>query len=76
MDFSKIPTITIAHVDFLDIIAGKTRNPLGEMEVLRIIKAAIEAGTKVVLTDPVGVRTCRLTLAKDGKFQYSPLGQA
>lgn len=73
MDMQRIKTITIAHLDFLDITNRKTGNPIAESEIREMLRQAIKSGVQVVVTDPNGSQSCQLILSKDGQFQYAPL---
>jgi hypothetical protein len=73
MDLQRIKTITIAHLDFLDITNGMTGNPIAESEIPEMLRQAIKAGVQVVITDPMGNQSFQLLLSKDGQFQYAPL---
>lgn len=73
MDMQRIKTITIAHLDFLDITNGKTGSPVAESEIPEMLRQAIKTGVQVVITDPMGNQSCQLFLGKDGQFQYAPL---
>jgi hypothetical protein len=73
MDMQRIKTITIAHLDFLDITNGKTGNPTAESEIPEMLRQAIKADVQVVITDPTGNQSCQLILSKDGQFQCLPL---
>jgi hypothetical protein len=73
MDMQRIKTITIAHLDFLDIASRKTGNPIAESEIPEMFREAIRTGVQVVITDPMGNQSCQLILSKDGQFQYAPL---
>ena len=73
MDFSRVKTITIEHLDFHAIISQQTGNIVAESEVPEMLRKAIREGTDVILTDPLGQQSCRLILTNDGSFQYAPL---
>ena len=57
--------ITIDKVSFED--AG---NPIVDDEIPEILRAAIKAGSVVLLTEPDGKTGHKLTLGADGRFQY------
>jgi hypothetical protein len=73
MDFSRIREITISHLDFDDLIAKRTGNPIAEGEVPDMLKRAIADGARVILTDPFGSNSCQLKLNGDGQFHYGPV---
>lgn len=73
MDLSRVKSITIAHLDFLDLTSGRTSNPIAESEVPEMLRQAIRSGVKVIVTDPLGQQSCQLKLNEKGQFQYRPL---
>jgi hypothetical protein len=73
MDIKRIKNITIVYADFIDLISGKTNNPIAESEIPEMLRDAIKAGVDVVLTDEAGQNLCRLIMNKDGEFQYVSL---
>lgn len=73
MDLSRVKTITIAHLDFLDLTNGKTANPVAESEVPELLRQAIKSGVQVIVTDPFGQQSCQLVLSNTGQFQYAPI---
>ena len=73
MDLSRVKTITIAHLDFLDLTSGTTGNPIAEAEIPEMLSQAIKNGVQVILTDPSGQRSCQLSINRSGQFEYAPL---
>lgn len=73
MDLTRIKSITIEHLDFLDLVNRNTSNPIAESEIPEMLRQAISAGVKVILTDPLGQQSCQLNLDKQGQFQYASL---
>lgn len=73
MDFSKIPSITITHLNLQDLLNKRTGNVMAEAEVPEMLRQAIKAGTKVIITDPLERESCRLLMNEKGDFFYGPL---
>lgn len=73
MDLSRVKSITIAHLDFLALTNRQTSNPIAEAEVPEMLRQAIRSGVKVIITDPMGQKSCELALNKNGHFEYGPL---
>ncbi len=73
MDIKRAKTITITYVDFIDLISGKTNNPIAESEIPEMLRQAVQTGVDVVLTDEAGQNSCRLIMNKEGKFEYASL---
>lgn len=73
MDMQRIKTITIAHLDFLDITNRNTGNPIAESEIPEMLRQAIQTGVQVVVTDQLGNQSCQLILSNDGQFQFASL---
>ena len=72
MDFAKIATITIAFEALQDLLAKRTGNPIANEELPEMLRAAIQSGTKVLLTDVLGHNSLELKLGSDGQFTYEP----
>ena len=72
MDLHRIHKITIAHLDFQDLINHQTGNPVAEDELPELLRKAIKAGVYVEITDPDGIEAYRLTLDQNEHFQMVP----
>jgi hypothetical protein len=73
MDYSRISTITITHLDFLMLTSKASGNVLAEEESPEMLREAIKSGVKVIITDVDGAKSCQLKLNDAGQFQYAPL---
>ena len=73
MDFSRVKSITISHLDFQEIINGTTGNPIAESDVPELLRQAVRSGARVLITDPFGKASCQLVLDQSGQFKYVPL---
>lgn len=72
MDLHRIQKITIAHLDFQDLINHRTGNPVAEDELPALLRQAIKTGVYVEITDPNGIEAYRLTLDQNEQFQMVP----
>ncbi len=72
MDLHRIQKITIAHLDFQDLINHQTGNPVAEDELPELLRKAIKAGVYVEITDPDGIEAYRLTLDQNERFLMVP----
>ena len=72
MSLSRTPIITMALIDFEDLIHARTNFPIAEGDIPDLLRSAIRAGFIVELTDLDGAASYRLTLSDDGKFQVVP----
>ena len=72
MDFSKVATVTIAFETLQDLLAKRTGNPIANEEVPEMLRAAIRAGARVLLTDISGNDSLELKLDEQGNFVYVP----
>ena len=72
MDFSKVATITIEFETLQDLLRRRTGNPIANEEVPEMLRAAIKAGAKVLLTDVLGDDSIELKLDAEGQFRYEP----
>jgi len=54
MDWKAVKSITINCYDLQAILLRQTNNPLAEEEWIQNFHEAIEAGVKVIVTDPLG----------------------
>lgn len=68
MDLHRIQKITIAHLDFQDLINHRTSNPVAEDELPALLRQAIKAGVYVEITDPNGIEAYRLMLDQNEQF--------
>ena len=73
MDLLHAKSITIAYTDFLDVINRRTSNPIAETEIPEILRQAIRSGVKVIITDPLGQKSCQLIMNKIGQFEFISL---
>lgn len=72
MDLHRIHKITIAHLDFQDLINHRTGNPVAEDELPALLRQAIKTGVCVEITDPDGIEAYRLMLDQNEQFQMAP----
>lgn len=72
MDLHRIQKITIAHLDFQDLINHQTGNPVAEDELPALLRRAIKTGVCVEITDPDGIEAYRLMLDQNEQFQMVP----
>ena len=72
MDLHRIHKITIAHLDFQDLINHRTGNPVAEDELPALLRQAIKTGVCVEITDPDGIEAYRLMLDDNELFQLVP----
>jgi hypothetical protein len=71
MDFADIKSITISHLNFQDLVARRTNNPLAEAEIPTMLREAIEHGVEVIITDSTGDASCKLVLNGEN-LEYEP----
>lgn len=69
MDLHRIQKITIAHLDFQDLINHQTDNPVAEDELPALLHQAIKTGVCLEITDPDGIEAYRLMLDDNELFQ-------
>lgn len=72
MDLSKVSTITIAYESLQDLLGQRTENPMANEEIPELLRSAIQAGVKVLLTDLLGKNSLELKLDGQGRFIYVP----
>ena len=72
MDLHRIQKITIAHLDFQDLINHRTSNPVAEDELPALLRQAIKTGVCVEIADPDGIEAYRLMLDDNELFQLVP----
>ena len=72
MDLHHIQKITIAQLDFQDLINHRTGNPVAEDELHALLRQAIKTGVCVKITDPDGIEAYRLMLDDNELFQLVP----
>ena len=71
MDLRGVRSIRIAVDDFLNVIAGKTNNPLAEAEINKVLRDVIKSSIPVIITDHTGGQSRQLKLDSNGKFAFA-----
>lgn len=72
MNLTRAKSISISHIDFLNLDTGKARNAIAESEIPETLQQAINAGVQILVADPLGQNSWRVKL-KSGQFQYTPV---
>ncbi len=72
MNLHRIQKITIAYLDFQDLINHRTGNPVAEDERPALLRQAINTGVCVEITAPDGIEAYPLRLDQNEQFQMVP----